>query len=181
MPKKPTGRPKLIETAALKARIVELRTASYKWREIAEAVDRSIPYCHNLYFQALAEVPADQVVQARQEECQLVESAVHNLLKMATDDSVTARTRVEAWNSIRGWSEHRAKMVGLNAPVKSQVLHISESQVDEELKRLEAQIALNERSRIIEHEEIEPAGPLPAELMPPDAERAPVDLDGGTT
>lgn len=134
-----------LDTAERTAKVVEMRRGRASFREIAAAVGCSTQYAHRLYYQALADIPATEVVQARQEECELVDDAVVGLLKIANDPEEAGRTRVEAWTSLRGWSEHRARLLGLNAPATSRVQLISESDIDAEIARLTRELADNDR------------------------------------
>jgi len=43
-------------------------------------------------------------------------------MRIATDSSTSARTRVEAWSVIRGWAEHKTRLLGLDSPTKHAVL-----------------------------------------------------------
>lgn len=151
-----SGRRRSPDTEHLKARIVELRGQSYKWDEISKITGKAVGYCHELYQRALAEIPVANVVQAREEECRLVDEAIKQLLAdiakdEAKDTSSSFRSRIEAWNAIRGWSEHRAKMLGLNAPIKSQIQVITEDHIDNAIKELEAKLAMNDAVNKFEH------------------------------
>lgn len=144
MPAPVKGRKLSEDTARLTARIVELRGQRYKWDDIARIVDHSKGYCCDLYHRALSEIPVANVVQAREEEVRLAEDATRKLIEEATDDSNSPRTRIEAWNSIRGWREHIARMTGLNAPVKSQVQVITEDHIDAAIRELEQKLVAND-------------------------------------
>jgi len=45
-------------------------------------------------------------------------------MRIATDTTVTPRTRVEAWTSIRGFAERKAKLLGLDSPAKFEVISL---------------------------------------------------------
>jgi hypothetical protein len=53
--------------------------------------------------------------------------------------------RVEAWNSIRGWSEYRSKLYGLFAPSKSSVEVLTKDAFTAELERMAAQLESSSR------------------------------------
>ena len=65
---------------------------------------------------------------------------MRELLRIAKDPDVSPRIRVEAWNSIRGWSEHRSKLYGLFAPTKSAVEAISKDAFTADLERMAAEL-----------------------------------------
>jgi hypothetical protein len=66
----------------------------------------------------------------------LTDDAIHALLVIAADKTVSPRTRVEAWTAIRGWAEHKARILGLNAAVKVEVTDA----VDAEIAALAARL-----------------------------------------
>lgn len=138
------GRARTEATQQHTATIVKLRGQSYKWDDIAKIVGLDMGYCCKLYKRALAEIPVPNMVELRDEECRLVSDAIRELMLTAVDDDISPRSRIEAWNAIRGWSEHRARMIGLNAPVKSQVQVITEDHIDAAIRELEAKMALND-------------------------------------
>ena len=44
----------------------------------------------------------------------LADDAIRRLLTIARADDTSPRTAVEAWNSARGWAEHKARLLGLD-------------------------------------------------------------------
>ena len=140
------ARPRSPETAALSKRVVELRRQRWSFAAIGDEVGCSAPHAHRTYYAALAAIPATEVTAARDEETQLIDDAVRDLMGIAFDGEVSPRTRVEAWSSVRGWSEHRARVLGLNAPTKVAVNHTAESDFDRAWADLTA--AMEERARV---------------------------------
>lgn len=126
-----------------KALIVKARRDRTPWDAIAATWDITPQRAHQIYRAALDEFPAVQVAEHREEETGLIDRAIVNLLAIAEDDSPTAsqRTRVEAWSAIRGWCEHKARLLGLNAPVRREVTVLSESVVDQALAEVAAEHA----------------------------------------
>lgn len=139
------GRPFSKHTAELTKRVVALRDKSLKFADIAAELGISESYASLLYKNAMLAIPAEKVVQARARELRLVEDSIKELLDLARDEDKTPRVRVDAYKGILGWSEHRARMEGTNAPVKSQVQVISEDAVDQAIRDLEAKLADNDR------------------------------------
>jgi hypothetical protein len=125
-------------------RVAELRRNRMPFHEIAKVINRefggscSKQYAWELYQQVLTEYPSSQVDELRTEQQILIDDAIQNLLTIAMSEQESGRTRVEAWNSIRGWLEQQAKVFGLNAPIKSEVLTLS--QVDMEIMKLEREL-----------------------------------------
>ena len=88
---------------------------------------------------------AQNVDEHRAEELGLIDTAVTDLMGIATDSTTSARTRVEAWSAIRGWAERKARLLGLDSPTKHAVLT---------LDALDAQIAaLEPENWFISHAE----------------------------
>lgn len=107
--------------------------------EIGKRMGISRQRAQQLYAQALAEIPAAQVEEHRVEELMLIDDAISDLLGLARDHD-RPRTAVEAWNSIRGWAERKARLLGLDAPERHE--YISLDAIDREIAKLNAQLGL---------------------------------------
>lgn len=132
------------EQARLKRDVVALRRQSLSWADIGPRIGKSPQRAHQLWQAALLEVPAQDVVEHRAEEVQLAQDAIADLMRIAKDTSVAERARVEAWNSICRWSEHRARMQGTNAPTRSVQTVITEDVVDARIAELNRELASND-------------------------------------
>lgn len=106
-----------ITTAERRARVMELRRQSLTFIEIGVQMGVSPQRAHEIYLDALAAIPARQVDLYRAEALELALGAIEDLLPIATNHA-QPRTSVEAWNSIRSWSERIAKTVGYDASTK---------------------------------------------------------------
>jgi hypothetical protein len=109
------------DTAARRARAVEMRRARAPFAEIGRELGVSEQRAWRIYQDALMAIPAASVTAHRAEESALADEAIRDLLLIARDHRKSPRTSVEAWNSIRGWSEHLARILGFNAAVKVEV------------------------------------------------------------
>lgn len=130
------------EKAARQARIVNARRARMTWDKIAEREGLSTTRCHELYSEALANNPLSAVAvdEYRVEETELIDAAIQNLMRIALDPEGTSqRTRVEAWTAIRGWAERKAKLLGLDAPARHEVVTLDH--LDAQIAALEAELA----------------------------------------
>jgi hypothetical protein len=96
---------------------------------------------HQLYRAALAEIPAAAVAEHRADEIHLSDVATTELLAIARDTSAPHRTRVEAWHALRGWSEHRTRLLGLAAPVRQTIEVLSADVVRRAIEQHEREIA----------------------------------------
>jgi hypothetical protein len=70
---------------------------------------------------------------------------VRELLCIAEDPAVSPKTRLEAWNAIRGWSEYRSKLFGLFAPSKSSVEVLTRDAFTADLERMAAELESSSR------------------------------------
>lgn len=129
------------ETEHRKRAIVAARRAKEPFDSIGETHGITAARAHQIYWQALKEIPDSDIVQHRQEQNELADKAVRALLAIAEDPDVSARTRVEAWSAIKGWCEHQAKLLALYAPVRKEITVLTEDAVDQALRALEKQHA----------------------------------------
>jgi hypothetical protein len=116
-----------------------MRRARLTFAQIGDRLGITQQRAGQLYRDALADVPAQQVDEHRAEELELIDLAVNRLMSIAADPETSPRTRVEAWSAIRGWSERKAKLPGLDSPSKHQVLTLDA--IDAEIGRLTAELA----------------------------------------
>ena len=121
-----------------RAQVVAMRRRRMTFDQIAETVGVSPTRAQQLYHSALAEIPAADVEEHRAEEQVLIDDATSDLMTIAKDPTVSPRTRIEAWNSIRGWAERKAALLGLDAKGKVEVISID--QIDREIARLCAEL-----------------------------------------
>lgn len=133
-------RRRTLESAARRARVVELRRARWYWSDIGVDLGITAQGAQQLYSAALADAPVAQIEEHRAEERELVDTATRELLELACDRDVTPRTRIEAWTAMRGWAERKARLLGLDAPTKVSASVITLEQVDAEIARLEQQL-----------------------------------------
>lgn len=141
-----------LQTSHRRARVVQLRRERRTWDAIGADIGVSKQRAHKIYQEALAEYPISALGEHRAEEGELIDQAIRDLLAIAADDReyenadgvskpvVSPRTRVEAWSAIRGWSEHRARLYGLNAPTRTQVDVVTRDSLATELERLAAEL-----------------------------------------
>lgn len=139
------------QTALRKRAIVAARRAFEPFDSIGATHGISAAWAHQIYWEAMRETPNSQVEQHRQEQTELADKAVNALLAIAEDPDVSARTRVEAWSSVKGWCEHKAKLLALYAPLRREVTVLSESVVDKAL----AQASADHAAKVAELEALE--------------------------
>lgn len=135
------ARMNVAEKAARAARVVQMRRARMTWDQISKEVGVVPSVCHDIYQRALTENPlsAIQVDEHRLEETELIDTAVRSLLGIALKPEVSPRTRVEAWSGLRAWADRKAKLLGLDAPSKHEVVTIDA--LDAQIAALEVELA----------------------------------------
>ena len=127
-------------SAARRARVIELRRARWYWSDIGADLGITAQGAQQLYAAAIAEAPVARLEEHRAEEVELIDTATHELLTIVRDRDIAPRIRVEAWTAIRGWAERKAKLLGLDAPLKARATVISEDVLDAEIERLTSEI-----------------------------------------
>lgn len=128
-----------VTAAERRAQVVALRRGRATFDQIGGALGVSKQRAHELYTQALAEIPAAQVDEHRAEELLLIDDAIADLMVIARDHS-KPRTSVEAWNAIRGWADRKARLLGLDAPRRQAIEVITAELIEREITRLEAEL-----------------------------------------
>jgi Sigma-70, region 4 len=128
-----------VTAAERRAQVVALRRGRATFDQIGRALGISKQRAHELYKQALAEIPAAQVSEHRAEELMLIDDAIRNLMPIARDHT-RPRSAVEAWNAIRGWAERKARLLGLDAPRRQAIEVITSDVIAAEITRLEAEL-----------------------------------------
>ena len=106
-----------IATAERRANVVEMRREKMTWDEIGKALGVSMQRAHQIYLDALRDIPAKQVDQHRAEAAELAATAIDDLLLIAREHN-QPRTSVEAWSSVRGWADFLATVLGTKASTK---------------------------------------------------------------
>lgn len=102
------------------ALVLQLRRRRVTFDEIATHLGITRDQAFHYYRQAIAALPDTELAEHRAEELMLADDAIRDLLAIARNHDPSARTSVEAWNSIRGWAEHKARLLGLAGPQKTE-------------------------------------------------------------
>jgi hypothetical protein len=117
-----------IDTEALK-----LRSRGYTYQQIADQMDCSKPTAYARVQRALAAIPAEAVEEYRRLEGERLDG----LLAIATHQAF-AKNSLYAIDRCLAIMDRRAKLLGLDAPTKHEVLTLDA--VTAEIQRLEAQL-----------------------------------------
>lgn len=126
------------------AQIIELHARHLPWRAIAEQVGVSHTQCQRIFRAARDRVPAERISDLRTDHHELAYRAIHDLLQIAENPQVSPRTRAEAWNSIRGWSESDRKLYGIDAPTRREITVISDDAISGAITELNREMAAME-------------------------------------
>jgi hypothetical protein len=133
------SRPRLTpEGAQKRAKVVELRAKRWSFAEIGAEVGLTGQRCGQLYRQTLAEIPMRNVDEHRAEAGELADKAVKDLLTIAMDVKAGLRNRIDAWLAIARWEEHRARLLGTLAPLRTEIMTLGG--IDAEIARLEVEL-----------------------------------------
>lgn len=128
-----------ITAAERRAKVVQLKRTKLSFAEIGRQLGITGQRAGQLYREALAQIPRMAVEEHRVEEQELYDTAIHQLMKIATSVTTTPKVKVEAWAAIRGYAERKAKLLGLDAPSKHEV--ISLDAIDREIAELTRALA----------------------------------------
>lgn len=128
-----------VTAAERRAQVVQFKRTKLSFAEIGRRLGITGQRAGQLYREALAQIPRMAVEEHRVEELELYDTAIHQLMKIATASDTAPRTKVEAWTSIRGYAERKAKLLGLDAPAKLEV--ISLDAIDAEIAELTRALA----------------------------------------
>jgi hypothetical protein len=112
-----TGAITRIEAAERHAQVIALRRRRLGFADIGKALGISATRAWQIYQDAIAAIPSAELDAHRRESLVMIDDAINDLLKIAENHNAP-RTAVEAWNSIRGWEERKAKLLGLDAKVE---------------------------------------------------------------
>jgi hypothetical protein len=126
-------------SAARRVEVIKMRRARLTFAQIGDRLGISQQRAGQIYRAALSDIPAQQVDEHRAEELELIDLAVNRLMSIAADPETSPRTRVEAWSAIRGWSERKSKLLGLDSPSKHEVITLDA--INAEIEKLAAELA----------------------------------------
>jgi hypothetical protein len=129
------------QTAARRARAVELRDRRWTWAAIGEDLGVSLQRAHQLYREALDDVPVMHVDEHRRSELDLIDTACRELMDIAAAPYASSKDRIRAWATLRMWADRKARLLGLDAPQRI----LTMDQLDDEIERLTREMEAEER------------------------------------
>jgi hypothetical protein len=134
----PHNRGLTLTDAERRARVVELRSRRWTFEMIGTELDITGQRAGQLYRAALAAIPARNVDEHRAEASEMCDQAIRELLSIAKDPKAGLRHKIDSWHCIRSWEEHRARILGTNAPIRTEVMTLSN--IDQQIAELEAEL-----------------------------------------
>jgi len=126
------------ESMHKRARVVELRSERWSFGQIGRELGLTSQRCGQIYRQTLAEIPMRCVDEHRTEAAEFADKMIKDLLTIVTDIKVGTRSRIDACSVIRSWEEHKAKLYGTYAPLRTEVMTISS--IDSAIAELEREL-----------------------------------------
>jgi hypothetical protein len=141
----PAGSPQRITAAERRSRIVAMRRLKLTFEDIGNANGVSRQRAHQIYVDALREIPSSELAEHRLEELEFADSAIRGLLPFARDRD-RPRTAVDAWATIRTWCEYKARILGLFAPATARLEVVTDDLIEQEISRLETKLGVNDPS-----------------------------------
>lgn len=130
------------EQSAREARIFELREQRVSFANIGKELGITRQRVTQIYNAARDRIPASRLADLRAESTELIDEAIRDLLDIARDKSISPRTRVEAWNSIRGFDESLRKLYGADAPMRKEITVLTDDVIDSAIKKLTEEMEL---------------------------------------
>lgn len=125
------------EQAHIDTEALRLRSRGYTYQQIADQMDCSKPTAYARVQRALAAIPAEAVDEFRRLEGERLDGLLAIALHKAyTQNSMTAIDRCLAI------MDRRAKLLGLDAPIKTEVITLD--YIQQEIQRLEAELGNND-------------------------------------
>jgi len=171
------------EMVTLESTIRTMRSERCSYAQIAEFLGMPESQVFAIYRDALARSPltAVQIDEHRLEALETIDVAEYHLMKIATAEKTSPRSRIEAWAAIRAWEERRSKLIGLDAPTRHEVLTVHS--IDAQIAALEAELDTRARLEVVDAELVEDAGGAGAGQQPggdaPAAAAPATGADGG--
>lgn len=126
----------VLERSKREARIFELRAQRVSFSKIGEELGITRQRVEQIFQAARDRIPAARLADMRAEEAELADEGIADLLKIARDASVSPRTRVEAWQAIRAFSESKRKLFGVDAPQRKEITVLTDDVIDSAIKKL---------------------------------------------
>jgi predicted transcriptional regulator len=126
----------VLERSEREARIFELRSRRMSWTAIGKELGLSHTRVIQIFEAARDRIPASRLADLRAESTELADRAIANLLEIAEDKTISPRTRVEAWNAIRGYDESLRKLYGADAPQRKEITVLTDDVIDSAIKKL---------------------------------------------
>lgn len=137
--KPPMSSPAVIARAERDQRAVDMRRAGVSWDAIARALGyASSGHAHQSFMRYMAAYPRESIADARQVELDRLDQLQAAIWQQClATGSTNQHWAIDRMLKI---SDQRARLLGLNAPVRQEVSVITESAVDTAIRDLQTQL-----------------------------------------
>lgn len=128
------------------ATIVALRADSVPPRIIADRYDISQARVCQIWRKALRDRPIEALDDRRREADQMCDSMISKLVPIIDNPTIPPRTKAEVSKVIAMWETRRAQLLGLDAPRRREIQHITKDSVDRAIEGLTTQMRMHNQS-----------------------------------
>lgn len=129
---------------------VQMRAAAVEWKVIAEVLGYASPgHANDRYTSFMKEYPRQDVEQLRDQQMLQIELKMRQLEPKCEAGDPRA---VEVWNKL---AERFAKLSGADRPEKKEVTVLTESTVDNAIKKLSTELAIEAQKAGVDLSELE--------------------------
>lgn len=123
--------------AQRRAQVVEMHTSrKMTFEAIGKQLGVTAQRAHQIWRATLLAMPAVNLMEHRTEAVNFCDQMVQELLLLARRPDTAPRTTAELHRQVLGWEERRAKLLGLDQPVRREITVLTEDAVDAALRKV---------------------------------------------
>jgi hypothetical protein len=134
-----------LETLAQDQPAAELRSASVTYPQIAEQLGISVTTAYESVSRGMVAIPTEGQIEAKRLELAKLDRRQRYLFGVLAKASTTVEQGIAACNAFDRTQKRRAALLGFDEPARTRVEVITEDVVEAEIRRLEAQLGLEDR------------------------------------
>lgn len=125
------------------ASVIQMKAEGMTFTEIGRRLGVTQQRVSQIWKRGIERLPIANLNEHRANQLQLIMTAYRELVAIARNPAVSARTRVEAWSTIRGWAERESKLLGTDAVSRREISIVTSDVIDNAIRDLEGQLALD--------------------------------------
>jgi len=131
-----------LNAAQRRAEVVRLRCDErLTFEEVGARLGVTKQRAFQIWAEALRTLPAPKLEQYRQEEIRFYDQMIKELLVVAHNPFTKTRDLGDIHNQLNKWCERKAKLLGLDSPVRRELNVITSDSIDREIQRLQSELA----------------------------------------